>query len=201
MNPDIIIPTHKSEIEITPLVGDVAGHSFGCKVIKTCKKQSAAANRNHGLDQATSDIVIMIDDDVCGFSLGWWRNLVAPLVEHEDIVFVSARLMDPDGRNGAMMFQGDITAELADVKQAPTACCAFRNDGTRFDNAFVGSGWEDTFFCECLKHKYPGGRVVINNAVQIVHMNEEKNQRENHEHNEAMFNNLMAELEAGRYRG
>jgi FkbM family methyltransferase len=185
MNPDIIVPTCKSLEELSPLMSDMQGHSLGCRTLATCTAASAAKNRNIGLDWAKSDIVIMIDDDIGGFSPGWWQELIRPLSD-PDIVMVSARLMKPDGTPGAMMFTGDLVREICEVPRVPTACIAFRNDGTRFDdgslpdspdkNGYIGSGFEDDDFCARLQEKYPSGKVVINNRVKVVHFNEMKNQ-------------------------
>lgn len=191
MTPDIIIPTIKDRETISPLVCDVEGWSYPCKVIPTCQNMSAAKQRNYGLDQATTDIVIMIDDDVMGFSLNWWSRLIQPLIDDDSILMVSARLMRDNGEYGAMMFPGDVAGKVCEVEAVPTACCAFRNNGMRFHEGFRKSGFEDTWFCHCLKRQMPGGKIVINNEVRIVHINEEKGQREEYAHNKALFDELM----------
>jgi hypothetical protein len=175
MNPDIIIPTCKTADEIAAMVCDLQGHSLGCKSIATCEKTSAARNRNIGLIAATTPIVVMVDDDIAGFYSGWWQELIKPL-EDPNIVYVSARLTKTDGTNALMMFAGNTHGDLCDVPRAPTACIAFRNDGTRFDEEFVGSGFEDDDFCAQISTKYPTGRFVINNRVRLIHLNEMKNQ-------------------------
>jgi glycosyltransferase involved in cell wall biosynthesis len=190
MNPDIIIPTCKTQYEIAPLVCNLEGFSQGCRLIATSMPVSAAKNRNEGLRHAQSDIVIMLDDDIAGFFDGWWKELIRPLQEDPGIVMVSARLLMQNGDIGAMMFGGDAKAQgTTEVPRVPTACIAFRNEGLSFDEKFKGSGYEDDDFCAQLIRKHPYGRVVINNAVRLIHMNEEKNQHgEYATHNCGVFN-------------
>lgn len=189
MNPDVIIPTCKTPYEIAPIVCCVEGTALDCKVIATCHKESAAINRNRGLEAARTPIVIMIDDDIAGFYDGWAQDMIKPLEENPNIVMVSARLLGRDGLPGPMMFSGDSRTDcLADIPRCPTACIAFRNDGTRFDEEFIGSGFEDDDFCAQLARKYPGGRFVINNRVKLIHVNEMKNQHGRYyEHNKKHF--------------
>jgi glycosyltransferase involved in cell wall biosynthesis len=173
--PDIIIPTCKKIDEISPLLGIVGFNSPDCTIIATCKPVSAAINRNDGLNQATSDIVIMIDDDTGGYYKNWWRDLIRPLIEDSSIVYVSARLIKEDGTPAPMMHNNPcMTRDVVDVPYAPTACVAFRNDNLRFDEGYIGSGYEDTDFCEQLKIRYPNKWFVINNTCRIIHKNEQK---------------------------
>ena len=175
--PDIIIPTCKDREQVMPLLGIVSFFSDACSVIATCTPASAAINRNKGLDSATSDIVIMIDDDTGGFYAGWWRDLIMPLIKHGDISMVSARLVKADGSPAPMMHGSpDLVTTTVDVKYAPSACIAFWRDDLRFDEGYIGSGFEDTDFCEQLKKKHPESRFVINNKCRIIHHNEQKNQ-------------------------
>jgi glycosyltransferase involved in cell wall biosynthesis len=175
--PDILVPTCKTEEELMPMLATLSFFSDECSVIYTCKNQSAAKNRNEALDQATSDFIIMIDDDIEGFYTGWWKELVMPLIRFSDISLVSARLMNRHGAIGAMMHGNkDIITDIVPVEYTPSACIAFRRDSLRFDESYVGSGFEDTDFCEQLKVRYPGSRFVINNKCRMVHLNEQKNQ-------------------------
>ena len=177
MNPDIIIPTFRKPEEIAPLVCEVEGFSYGCRVIATCKEASAAVNRNAGLAQATTPIVIMIDDDTAGFYEGWWREMIRPLEEDPAIVMVSARLLKADGSIGQMMYLGNVAEPaITSVPRCATACIAFRNDGLRFDEHFEGSGFEDDDYCAQQFKKYKNAKTVINNRVRIIHLNEMKNQ-------------------------
>jgi len=186
--PDVIIATCKTEDEITPLRVYVEGYSMDCRVIPTCQKGSASINRNYGLNLAKSPVVIEIDDDVSGFYRGWWRDLISPL-EDPNVIFVSARLMTEDGSLSGMMYgSNNLDVPIEDVPQAPTACCAFRNDGMRFDTAFVGGGFEDKLFCWQLRKRYTNGRILVNNECRIIHFNEMKNQLNDfYEHNKQVY--------------
>ena len=208
--PDIIVPTCKSAEAVAPLMSDMQGFSLGCRTMATCRPLSAAANRNIGLDWARSSIIIMLDDDICGFGScpEWWKKMIQPLIDDKTIVVVSARLLNPDQGFGPMMFAGNRDTPLTDVPRVPTACIAFRNDGTRLDDGtlmdslnqegFIGSGFEDDDFCARLAEKYPKGRFVINNDVRLIHFNEMKNQANEYwRHNKSYFdrqwNNLGTE--------
>lgn len=137
-----------------------------------------------------SPIVVMMDDDISGFYPGWAEKLIKPLINHPDIIYVSARLLNPDGTlQNAMGASQDDKTPILDVPTAPSACVAFRITGVRFDEKFVGSGWEDTDFVKQLKKLFPHGRIVINNEVRMTHANEMKNQLgENFQKNRAYFN-------------
>lgn len=177
-NPDIIIPTNKPAGEIKRLLRDIEQTAPGCRIVYTGYKASAATNRNWGLNHAATRIVVMVDDDIEGFTAGWVDRLIAPLRVRE-IVMASARLMRPDGKPGVMMdIKPDLSGYMVEVAEAmvPSACIAFRNDGTRFDECYEGAGFEDTDFCRQLWDRYPKGRFVICNTVKVVHRNEMKGQ-------------------------
>lgn len=175
--PDIIIPTFRSTDEIARLIGVIGMYSPECTIIPTCLKGSAAHNRNAGLDASTSDIVIMCDDDTDGFYRGWWRDLIRPLFEDRSIIYISARLINRNGTQAPMMHNNPREdLPVVDCKYTPSACVAFWRDGTMFDEGYIGSGFEDTDFCDQLRTKNPNGRIVINNRCRIIHFNEQKNQ-------------------------
>lgn len=199
---DIIIPTCQSALAIAPQVCEIEGFSPNDKIIKTCEPVSAAKNRNIGLNHATTDIVIMVDDDIFGFYEGWMNDLIRPLLDDKSIVYVSARLVHPDGSNAPMMFQGESTGPYCDVPRAPTAAIAFRNDGIRFDENFIGSGYEDDDFCIQIKERYPSGRFIINNKCRLIHANEQKNQHGKYaEHNQAYFEKKWKGRREGAFSG
>lgn len=175
---DIIIPTCKSQKGIEPFLRKVQESiSDNFNILPTCFRASAATNRNFGLNMSMSEIVIMMDDDIKGFFPGWADELIKPL--QNEVVMVSARLMQSKTKPGVMM---NITPDLSKQYQSipeqllPSACIAFRKDDTRFDEAYIGSGWEDTDFCYQLNAKYPEGKYLINNDVKLIHKNEMKNQ-------------------------
>jgi len=177
---DVIIPTCKTAQATAPQV-DAILDTAGClaKIFVTCEPTwSAAQNRNLGLKSADLDIVVMVDDDVCEFPPGWLYHLTGTLETEHECVLVSARLLNEDGTPGPMTGEPPPTAStgLTVAKRLPTACIAFRNDGLRFDENFVGSGFEDDDFCAQLRQKYPTGTFIINEDVRVVHKNEMKNQ-------------------------
>ena len=96
--------------------------------------------------------------------------------------------MNKNGSIGLMMDPGDISRPICEVSKVPTACVAFRNDGLRFDEHFIGSGFEDDDFCKQHKAKNPFAKFVIANNVKLIHENEMKNQSGKFwEHNKIVF--------------
>jgi glycosyltransferase involved in cell wall biosynthesis len=177
MIPDIIIPTCKSADDCAFLYGLLYYSNRDNNIVFTHLSASAAVNRNAGLNAATTDIVIMVDDDIRGFYPGWDQDLIKPLLLFSDIIYVSARLLNSDGTvQNAMGARKEVHCPLIDVPTAPSACVAFRKSDIRFDKNYVGSGWEDTDFVRQLKQRTSHGRIVINNTVKLIHDNEMKNQ-------------------------
>jgi hypothetical protein len=133
---------------------------------------------------------------MAGFYTGWWQELMRPLLEDPRVVMTSARLLDRHENVGPMMFRGDLDADTTDVPRVPTACIAFRNDGLRFNEAFIGSGFEDDDFCAQIARKYDSPRFVINNKVRLIHINEMKNQTgEYYQKNKITFNSIWKTTE------
>lgn len=189
----IIVPTCKNEYEIAPMISEMQGYAFDLPIITTCTKASAAVNRNIGLEKAQTPMVIMVDDDCAGFYPGWYQQLIKTF-NHPNVVMVSARLIKVDGGNAGMMFPGSGVLDILDeVPAVPTACIAFRKDELRFDERFLGSQFEDTFYMQCLRHKYPQGKIVIHNACRIIHLNEAKGQSEYYGHNKDLYDSLLKE--------
>lgn len=189
--PEIILVSNKSEFELAPLRADLDGYCWEHDIIMTCRDASAAINRNYGLDRATSSVVIMIDDDTSGFYWGWIDDLVYPFKDRS-IMMVSARLMTPEGCCAGMMFgSNNLEQPVEDVEAIPTACCAMRNMGFRFDERFIGSGFEDTEASLRLRQIYPDHRIVINNKCKIIHKNVMQNQHGAfYEHNRKLFREI-----------
>lgn len=188
-NPDILIPSCKTDYELAEMIGEVQMNSRDNVICYSCTDNSAAINRNKCLDKATSEIVIMVDDDMTGFFPGWADLLVAPFKSRDDIIYVSARLMNGCGDPQMVMgFSKNVMSPCVDVNIAPSACIAFRNDGTRFWQEYIGSGWEDSDFHFQLKEKYGyDKKVLVNNGVKLTHKHEMKAQNENFEHNAKVF--------------
>lgn len=173
---DIIIPAFKPSKNLQHLLVEVVEKTVPpYNLIVLSKTQSAAMNRNYGLERSKSPYVIMCDDDICDLPYGWNRTLIDVLKENREIMAVSARLMNPDGtpgRNTANNY--DLDSRLVPVGFIPTACCIFRKTALRFDERYIRAGWEDTDFFMQMKHALRG-QIVICNDVKVVHLNEEKN--------------------------
>lgn len=178
---DIILVTNKKPTKMMPklkiLDDTVEGREF---LIYSGIDASASVNRNHGLDRVESDIFIMMDDDIDGFYSGWVNDLVTPMLKDESIIVTSARLLKEDGTKGFMMGDnknyspGVHEAEKTTYKgyyRIPTACLAIRKNDLRFDEGFIGSGYEDTDFLNRLNVAFPHMKMVINNDCQLIHYN------------------------------
>lgn len=191
MLPDILIPTCKDDWELCEQIGELLQSDRdidGDRIIYSCLKASASVNRNKCLDLARSEIVVMIDDDMAGFFPGWVDLMVAPLLADKNVIQVSARLLNEDGSIGPMMGDTkDYKTPLVEVAIAPSACIAFRNDGTRFWEEYVGSGYEDSDFIFQLKEKYPKGKILVSNECRLIHKHEMKNQSKHFQFNKAIF--------------
>jgi len=190
---DVIIPSIKTEEEIFPLAAKMR-ETDEVNVILSCGNQSAAKNRNSGLARASSEYVIMCDDDIYGFFPGWASKLISLFKIGKNVRLVSARLIKASGAYATMMgssYDKRSEYEVVKEKHVPSACIAFRLQGApKFDEGFLGSGWEDTWFCDCLAKTEPEGLFIIDNSVKLIHRNEQKNQVINHEFNSAHYDNL-----------
>jgi len=179
MNYSIIIPTLKNLNDIQPLIEEIKKNTVGdYELITTCENMSAAKNRNKGLNLATKDYIIMIDDDVSNIPYEWNINLCKPFMEYNNIAIISARLINADKQASAMSSGNyDMITPIISVHRIPSACIAFKKTHLRFDEAYIGSGYEDTDFCEQFKKLDLKYSFIINNNVKVVHKNEAKNQR------------------------
>lgn len=199
---DLIIPTCRDteDPEIVNMVKEAqAASSLNLRVIVTGLQTSAATNRNYGLERAASGIVLMMDDDIAGFPKGWDEHLASVLVCHQNVEMVSARLMTPDGKPGLMLnipYDDGHPLYTVPQQQLPTACIALRNDGTRFDEMYAGSGFEDNDFCHQIVRKKPEAVFCIHNEVKVIHKNEMKNQGAAWEANQAYYRKKWSKLRA-----
>ena len=175
---DILIPTIHPRNRISPQISQIEETVKDSNIILSGFKVSASTNRNYCLNKSNSEIVIMMDDDMTGFYKGWAENLIKPL-EDPDVIMVSARLLDVYGNPGVMVGNNyDMSDPITEVdgRELPTACIAFRKSNIRFNECFIGSGFEDNRFCHVMGLLNPSGKFVINNEVSLVHINEKKNQ-------------------------
>lgn len=179
MTVDIVIPTMKSETEISDLVSQIKQtRKTEGQLIVTGLKVSASTNRNFGLYQTQTETVIMIDDDIDGFYTGWDLDIIKPL-DFDNCQLTSARLMRPGGGYACMMdlaIDDNIPFVEAHQHQLPTSAIAFQKTGVFFDEAFVGSGFEDNDFCLQIYAQDRNRVFLINNKCRLIHRNEAKNQ-------------------------
>jgi len=175
---DIIIPTCKEEKDVQEIVKEIQMCTqMEHNIIATCQPVSASKNRNIGLEKAESDLVIMCDDDMTGFYYGWVDDMIEYWTESTAIM--ATRLLAPDNQLGYMLTEDNrMSKGILEVpkREVPTACVMFKNDGLRFDEKYIGSGFEDNDFCRQLQALYPLKKFVVNNECRLVHKNEKKNQ-------------------------
>lgn len=168
----IIIPTVKAEEELMELISQIkntVAHELDLIIVSG--DRSSAKNRNIGLDKAKGEFIIMCDDDIDKFPYGWDRDLIDAL-KHTGASMIGARLLNPDGALHKTNYKNfDLSKDFVEVKTMITACCAFKKTELRFDENYIGSGYEDTDFCKQLE-----GKFFVINKVKIVHKNECKNQ-------------------------
>ena len=175
----VIIPTCRHFNEIENLYQSLVNTS-GCDVVATCLQLTASENRNAGIEKVKTKIVIMVDDDTFDYPPGWAEELISPMLQDGSIKYVSARILNPNGTLQQVYgFNPNIKYPTIDIQFAPTACCAFWNDGVRFDEGYRGSGYEDTDFIMQLKKKYSPCRIILNNKCRVKHRNEMKDQAKN----------------------
>lgn len=190
---DIVIPTLRDAndpiiISLIEEINRTAG--VPVHVAATCTKASASVNRNLGLDWAKSDVIFMVDDDISGFPVGWVKILEHTIRTQDDCVMLSPQLLMPDHTFGFMM--GVRRQRLSGLSTAagilPTACIAIWANELRFDENFIGSGFEDNDYCAQLRQLNPNARFLVNHDVQVIHANEKKNQHGTYwDHNKAYF--------------
>lgn len=178
----VVVPTYKPQqdshlLQIAVWISMTTTHTKFPIIFSCQENKSAAINRNYCIDKCDeNDIIIMIDDDISGFTYGWDYKMAETLF-NQKIVLVSARLLNPNGSiQNVIGGQHSKKKGLAKVNRCPSSAIAFRNNGLRFDENYVGSGFEDTDFCEEIKRRYPKHDIVINNDVCLIHQNEHKNQ-------------------------
>lgn len=194
---DVILVTNEKDLEITKLKKSITKED---NLIITGLDASAAKNRNYGLSQSKYNIQIMIDDDIEGFYWDWIGDLIKPMLFDKNIIILAARLLDKDGTFGSMMNCGEMEDEglcfpqksaYKDYCRVPTACIAVRNNPVRFDENFIGSGYEDTAYMNEINKNYPELKVMVNNDCKLIHRNEKKNQGGKYfEHNKKHYLSL-----------
>ena len=86
---------------------------------------------------------------------------------------------------GPPVAEGETT--IAPRQELPTACIAVRREWTRFDEDYMGSGWEDTCSCARLRGIFPGAKFLVDGRVNVIHRNEQKMQGQNFRRNHDIY--------------
>ncbi len=189
---DVIVPTCKTKSELLPglAIEIMATAGMPVRVIETCQQASAAHNRNYGLDRAKSPLRVMIDDDIERLPDNWAVDMVQVMDWHPDCVMLSPQLINPDNTFAFMM--GCPTSKASGLSILPqqrllTAFVMIRDNDLRFDENFVGSGWEDDGYSADLRARYPQGTWMVCHDIRVIHRNEQKNQRANFQKNKEYY--------------
>lgn len=199
---DVIIPTRQPPNALAQLIdqiGRTARHPHNI-VYTGDETGSAARNRNLGLERSGADVVVMVDDDIEFWvpeAFGWLRVLAEALARPE-VVMVSAQLLKPEGGFAYMTGLDDCGGKprrdgewVVPTRTLLTACCGIKPHGLRFDEGYVGSGFEDCDFCHRLAAVKPDGVFLVCHAALAVHRNEAKEQRgRNWRQNEARYKHI-----------
>jgi len=187
----ITIPTCKTKEQVQPLLDEAVKNLSGdyrYNPFSSCLKDSASVNRNYCINNAQGDIIIMFDDDIKGFYPGWEKDLISPFLKFPGkFSIISARLITETGDMAGQLGDGiepylsekdfQIAYHTAKTKLnlVGSSCIAFPTDvGVRFDEAFLGAGYEDTDFCMQVNQKHPNKKTIINNRCKMIHLSESK---------------------------
>jgi glycosyltransferase involved in cell wall biosynthesis len=164
------------------------------EILFSCQNASASINRNWILDHAKGDFIIQVDDDMKGFFPGWVGKLIQPFNNDTNVIMTSARLMKTDGNVNFMIGLNTGThiqnGNLIEVtsKSIPSACICIRKNSLKYDEAYIGCGYEDTDYCLRLSQMFPIGKVIVIDDCRIIHLQEMKNELGDYlTHNKQVF--------------
>lgn len=175
----LLIATVRTNEELRPLVEEIRMTvASDLKLVISSSRESVAINVNRGLNNAEGDFILKVDDDITGFQRGWDLKLIEPMQRDPMIGAVAARLLNKDG-SVQLTCSRDVNMHpewlVTDRPIVPFCCVAFRNDGTRMDERYVGSGYDDGDYCNQLRVKIPNVKFAIHNEVRVIHKHEQKN--------------------------
>lgn len=172
MKISVIIPTIKKMEDVVSMVENMQDMAYNqLEIIIIAKQQSAAKNQNEGLKKAKGEYIVICGDDVENFSENWDKELINAM-ETTGASMVMPRLYNKNGTVQALNHGNfALSPDYIKVRTIPSAICMFKNTPLRFDENFLGSGYEDTDFCNRL-----GGSFYIVNSARMIHRNEKKNQ-------------------------
>jgi len=154
--------------------------SADIRVHATCTNASASVNRNLGLEWAETDLIIMMDDDITRFPDNWDLMLAKVMLDNPKCAMVSPRLMNTQWQPGLMLGHPpaleDGSLWTVPIQELPTALIMIRKNSLRFDEDYIGSGWEDTDYCSQIRTQDSEAEFIVNGGVRVIHINEMKNQ-------------------------
>jgi len=194
---DIILVTNNNKFDTTEIEESISDEH---NLIFTGLDASASVNRNKGLSEVKSEIYIMMDDDMQGFYEGWVEDLIKPMLHNQMILITSARLLNTNGTMGHMMGDNKVfekgtydasPSTYRGYTRIPTACLALRKNSLRYNEEFIGSGYEDTDYMNRINMHFKHTRIMINNDCKLIHNNIQQNQGGKYfAHNKALYLSL-----------
>ncbi|MEW6365206.1 MAG: hypothetical protein AB1714_11300 [Acidobacteriota bacterium] len=130
---------------------------------------SAAANSNWLIKLASSNRIILLDDDLSFVRAGWDERLLDTLNRYPGVGCVSPRIMDPKGRLlGPYRYVRD--GRVVTGFEVWGAALAFERAQMRYDETYVGTQCDDTDFL--LQHLAAGYLLAIDGSVDVIHRRE-----------------------------
>lgn len=180
---DICIPCWENSKKLNETIGNIIDSP--CKVqlpvkfIICVEKQSVVKNRQGCLSRSKSPYVLWLDDDIKFQTPGWDKYLYEKIKTDPTISVVGINVVH---------WQAPTNAPTRAQGEAAGVCGAVmmtrKLPGVEFDVNYIGSQWEDTDYC--VASSRAGYKVLQDNALWVLHYNEEKNR--DYTHNRAYFN-------------
>ncbi len=136
-------------------------------LIVSCARRSVAENRNAGLDRGRHDVTFFLDDDVL-LPPHWMSRLLSVLARRDDLGAVGPHLTFPNG--APQTRRPDLApGELWEVTIPGTVFVYSRRrvGDPRFDEAYLGSQWEDTDWMWQLRDR--GFSTALTGDVHVLH--------------------------------
>jgi len=178
---DIVIPCYERNQKLDACVESIHRHTHHAfKLIIVEGKRSAAANRNKGISQVTSDWFVMIDDDAQVTDR--WLDTLLPFRE-DKVGQIQPKVVFPDGRIfSAGVYRSrpmNIGFEEVDEGQYDVVagrdclngCCSLYNsailDTCGFDEKYKGSQCEDMDFSNQIVRA--GFKLLFCGLSTVVH--------------------------------
>jgi len=150
-------------------------------VIRNEDNKSYSAFNNQGLEAATREYILYLNDDVEAFP-GWIDPLIDTLDRYPKVGAVGSRLFYPDGRvqHDGKMFSKDLlphhvnmggkapaNESAIEVDALTAACLLVRRELAGFDEDYLHGYYEDTDLCMRIKLK--GYALVLHRGSVLIH--------------------------------